>query len=136
MKRVLDCHHTRAGNPAILSSDSCLLTSTFLLLLILAAPALCAGKWQVAYFYDKEGSSLVINDLQYPSPARGIAVPGALLHIINNALTKVVLFLSAGNIHRAYGSKTIDMVSGALRRVPLSGALFLAGFLAIKIGRA
>jgi hydrogenase-4 component F len=61
----------------------------------------------------------------------GIAVPGALLHIINNALTKVVLFLSAGNIHRAYGSKTIDMVSGALRRVPLSGALFLAGFLAI-----
>src|ERR1039457_193788 len=73
MKRVLDCHHTRAGNPAILSSDSCLLTSTFLLLLILAAPALCAGKWQVAYFYDKEGSSLVINDLQFPSPARGIA---------------------------------------------------------------
>jgi hydrogenase-4 component F len=61
----------------------------------------------------------------------GIAVPGALLHVINNALTKVVLFLSAGNIHRAYGSKTIDKVSGALRRVPLSGALFLAGFLAI-----
>src|ERR1017187_4175269 len=73
MKRVLDCHHTRAGNPAILSSDSCLLTSTFLLLLILAAPALCAGKWQVAYFYDKVKSSLVINDLQFPSPARGVA---------------------------------------------------------------
>ncbi|HEX7614323.1 MAG TPA: proton-conducting transporter membrane subunit [Thermoanaerobaculia bacterium] len=61
----------------------------------------------------------------------GIALVGALLHVINNALTKVVLFLSAGNIHRAYGSKTIDKVSGALRRVPLSGALFLAGFLAI-----
>jgi hydrogenase-4 component F len=61
----------------------------------------------------------------------GIAVVGALLHVINNALTKVVLFLSAGNIHRAYGSKTIDKVSGALRRVPVSGALFLAGFLAI-----
>jgi hydrogenase-4 component F len=61
----------------------------------------------------------------------GIALVGALLHVINNALTKVVLFLSAGNIHRAYGSKTIDLVSGALRRVPVSGALFLAGFLAI-----
>ncbi len=61
----------------------------------------------------------------------GIALVGALLHVINNALTKVVLFLSAGNIHRAYGSKTIDKVSGALRRVPVSGALFLAGFLAI-----
>ncbi|HTS01410.1 MAG TPA: proton-conducting transporter membrane subunit [Thermoanaerobaculia bacterium] len=61
----------------------------------------------------------------------GLAVVGALLHVVNNALTKGVLFLSAGNIHRAYGSKTIDKVSGALRRVPWSGALFLAGFFAI-----
>ncbi len=61
----------------------------------------------------------------------GLAVLGALLHVINNALTKVVLFLSAGNIHRAYGSKRVDDVTGALRRLPLSGALFLAGFLAI-----
>ncbi len=61
----------------------------------------------------------------------GIATTGVLLHVINNALTKVLLFLSAGNIHRAYGAKTIDDVGGALRRVPLSGALFLAGFLAI-----
>jgi hydrogenase-4 component F len=61
----------------------------------------------------------------------GLAVYGALLHLINNGLTKGVLFLSAGNIHRAYGSKLTDDVRGALRRVPLSGALFLAGFLAI-----
>jgi hydrogenase-4 component F len=61
----------------------------------------------------------------------GVAVLGALLHVVNNALTKVVLFLSAGNIHRAYGTKLVDEVSGALRRVPISGAFFLAGFLAI-----
>jgi hydrogenase-4 component F len=61
----------------------------------------------------------------------GLAVYGALLHLINNGLTKGVLFLSAGNIHRAYGSKLTDEVRGAIRRVPLSGALFLAGFLAI-----
>jgi hydrogenase-4 component F len=61
----------------------------------------------------------------------GSAVYGALLHLINNGLTKGVLFLSAGNIHRAYGSKLTDDVRGALHRVPLSGALFLAGFLAI-----
>ncbi|HYU14677.1 MAG TPA: proton-conducting transporter membrane subunit, partial [Candidatus Acidoferrum sp.] len=35
------------------------------------------------------------------------------------------------NIHRSYDSKTIDRVSGALRRVPASGALFLAGFFAV-----
>ena len=36
-----------------------------------------------------------------------------------------------GNIHRAFGSKSTDDVSGALRRVPAPGALFLAGFFAI-----
>ncbi len=61
----------------------------------------------------------------------GAAVFGALLHLINNGLTKGVLFLSAGNIHRSYGSKLTSHVSGALQRVPVSGALFLAGFFAV-----
>jgi hydrogenase-4 component F len=61
----------------------------------------------------------------------GAAVYGALLQLINNGLTKGVLFLSAGNIHRAYGSKTTDRVRGAFQRVPISSTLFLAGFLAI-----
>ncbi|HBG04661.1 MAG: hydrogenase [Geobacteraceae bacterium GWC2_58_44] len=59
------------------------------------------------------------------------ALFGALLHMINNALTKGVLFLSSGNIHRAYNSKSTQFVRGALRRTPWSGALFLAAFLAI-----
>jgi hydrogenase-4 component F len=61
----------------------------------------------------------------------GLAVYGAMLHVITNGLTKGLLFLSAGNIHRAYGSKNVADVHGALRRVPLSAALFLAGFFAI-----
>jgi len=61
----------------------------------------------------------------------GLAAFGALLHLVNNALTKGVMFLAAANIHRSYDSKTIDRVSGALRRVPASGALFLAGFFAV-----
>src|SRR5438876_10493326 len=61
----------------------------------------------------------------------GLAVYGALLHLINNGLTKGVLFLSAGNIHRAYGSKLTDDVQGAIHRTPLSAGLVLAGFLAV-----
>jgi hydrogenase-4 component F len=61
----------------------------------------------------------------------GPALFGTMLHLINNGLTKGVLFLSAGNIRRAYGSKNTDQVSGAMRRLPLSGTLFLVGFLAI-----
>src|SRR4030095_1911483 len=58
----------------------------------------------------------------------GLATFGALLHLVANALTKGVMFLAAANIHRAYRSKTIDGVSGAIRRVPASGILFLASF--------
>ncbi|HJV65908.1 MAG TPA: proton-conducting transporter membrane subunit [Geomonas sp.] len=59
------------------------------------------------------------------------ALFGALLHMINNAMTKGVLFLSSGNIHRAYNSKSTQFVRGAIKRAPWSGALFLAAFLAI-----
>lgn len=61
----------------------------------------------------------------------GAATWAALLHVINNGLTKGVLFLSAGNIHRVYASKLSVDVRGAMRRLPLSGSLFLFGFLAI-----
>lgn len=61
----------------------------------------------------------------------GAGVFGSLLHMVNNGLTKGVLFLSAANIHRAYSSKSSDDVRGVLRRLPASGALFLAGFFAI-----
>ena len=61
----------------------------------------------------------------------GLGTFGALLHLVNNGLGKGVLFLTAGNIHRAYGSKSTDDVAGALRRMPASGGLFLAGFFAI-----
>lgn len=55
----------------------------------------------------------------------------ALLHFVNNGLGKGLLFLTAGNIHRAYGDKTLDRVHGALRRVPVSATLFLIGAFAI-----
>ncbi len=61
----------------------------------------------------------------------GPALYGTMLHVMTNGMTKGVLFLSAGNIHRAYASKSTDEVRGALRRLPVSGALFLAAFFAI-----
>ncbi|MEW6237632.1 MAG: proton-conducting transporter membrane subunit [Candidatus Omnitrophota bacterium] len=56
---------------------------------------------------------------------------GSLFHVWNNALGKAVLFLSSGNIHRAFGSKSTDSVRGALHRIPVSASLFLLGFIAI-----
>jgi len=61
----------------------------------------------------------------------GAALFGTVLHVIMNGLTKGILFLSAGNIHRAFGSKNTDYVTGAIRVLPISGTLFLTGFIAI-----
>lgn len=59
-----------------------------------------------------------------------VAIPAVLLHVLGNALAKSSLFLSAGNIHRAFASKHIPAVSGAILRVPVSAVLFVVGFLA------
>jgi hydrogenase-4 component F len=61
----------------------------------------------------------------------GIATYGALLHMLNNAFGKGVLFMSAGNLHRGFGSRLTSEVSGALHRAPASAGLFLAGLFAI-----
>jgi hydrogenase-4 component F len=61
----------------------------------------------------------------------GGATFAALLHMVNNALGKAVMFLSVGNLHRAFGGKTTGEVRGGLRRLPLSGTLFLLGLFAV-----
>ena len=56
---------------------------------------------------------------------------GALFHAVNHSLTKAALFLLAGNILAAYGTKKSADVQGALKRLPVTGALWIAGFFAI-----
>jgi hydrogenase-4 component F len=60
-----------------------------------------------------------------------LAAYGAMFHVLNNALTKGALFMSAGNIHRYFGSKKMCETQGAINVLPWSASLFLAGFLAI-----
>ncbi|MFA6457713.1 MAG: proton-conducting transporter membrane subunit [Bacteroidota bacterium] len=61
----------------------------------------------------------------------GIAFVGAMLHMVYNSLTKVVLFLNAGNIHRTYRSREVTSVWDVLNTMPWTGWLFLIGFFAI-----
>jgi hydrogenase-4 component F len=56
---------------------------------------------------------------------------GAMLHAVNHSLTKGMLFLVAGNILALYRSKSTREVRGVLRSLPVSGVLWVAGFLAI-----
>src|SRR5260370_9221057 len=61
----------------------------------------------------------------------GAGLFGAMLHVINHSLTKVMLFMVAGNLLAVYHSKTARNVSGALQVLPISGLLWVLGFLAI-----
>lgn len=61
----------------------------------------------------------------------GIAFVGAMLHMVYNSLTKVVLFFNAGNIHRTYRSREVTSVWDVLNTMPWTGWLFLFGFFAI-----
>lgn len=60
----------------------------------------------------------------------GIGTLAAYLHMLYHALAKSALFLTAGNIFLKYGSTKVDNVSGVLRAMPVTGALFLLGFIA------
>ncbi len=60
-----------------------------------------------------------------------LGTAGALLHIANHALAKSVVFLLAGRIRVAYGSAEIAAVGGLMRRMPRTGAGFLAAMLAL-----
>ena len=57
---------------------------------------------------------------------------GALLHVLNHALFKGLLFLAAGNIVHSTHTREIDHLGGLLRRMPRTGATFLIGAAAIS----
>jgi hydrogenase-4 component F len=61
----------------------------------------------------------------------GAASFGAMLHAVNHSLTKGMLFLVAGNILAVYKSKSTTEVHGVVRVLPVSGVLWVAGFLSI-----
>jgi hydrogenase-4 component B len=60
-----------------------------------------------------------------------IAFAAALLHVLNHAVFKALLFLAAGAFERALGTLDLDRIGGLLRRMPWTGGAFLVGSMAI-----
>ena len=61
----------------------------------------------------------------------GLAGTGAMLHSICHSLTKGMLFLCAGQLLHLYRTKTAADVRHVLHSLPLTGFLWMAGFLSI-----
>lgn len=70
--------------------------------------------------------------LTYGHPVVAVlAFAGAALHALNHAVFKSLLFLSAGSVILATGTRDIDRMGGLARRMPTTAAAFLVGAAAI-----
>lgn len=60
-----------------------------------------------------------------------LGMAGALLHVLNHATFKALLFLGAGSVIHATGTREIDLMGGVARRLPYTALLFGVGAVAI-----
>ena len=60
-----------------------------------------------------------------------LGIYGALLHIVNHAFTKSLLFFSSGHLLHLFQTKEIGKVKGIFRKNPFLGIVFFLGALAI-----
>ncbi len=60
-----------------------------------------------------------------------LGITAALLHALNHGLAKTLMFCGAGNILIKYGTRDLDKVKGLMRLAPASGAVLIAGSLAL-----
>ncbi len=61
-----------------------------------------------------------------------VGIYGALLHILNHALSKPLMFFASGKIQARYGSQNIASVNGVLSSMPLLGTLTFIGALSLS----
>ena len=62
--------------------------------------------------------------------AAGVAA--SLFHVLNHALFKALLFLSAGGVVMATGTRHLEALGGLIRRMPWTALFFLVGALAVS----
>ena len=76
------------------------------------------------------GLSLLGRSFGQPALA-ALGLAGALLHVINHGLFKSLLFLGAGAVIKATGTRRLDACGGLLKLMPVTGLCFLGGAVAI-----
>jgi hydrogenase-4 component B len=60
-----------------------------------------------------------------------LAMGGCLLHVWNHGLFKSLLFLGAGSVLRATGTRRIDKLGGLIKSMPWTAGFFIVGAVAI-----
>lgn len=57
---------------------------------------------------------------------------GAVLHVLNHALFKGLLFFGAGAVYKETGTRNIEKLGGLVKAMPFTAAFFLIGSIAIS----
>ena len=60
-----------------------------------------------------------------------LALAGALIHLLNHALFKSLLFLGAGSLMHGSGSRDLNRMGGLMRRMPVTSLMIVGGAMAI-----
>ncbi len=77
------------------------------------------------------GASLVLAAGGHPAGS-ALALAAGLFHALNHALFKALLFLGAGAVQQATGTKDLESLGGLIHRMPGTAFLFLIGAAAIS----
>ena len=77
------------------------------------------------------GFSIVASGAGHPVWG-GLALAGALLHVWNHGLFKALLFLGAGSVAHAAGTREMSRLGGLWKRMPWTAAYFALGAAAIS----
>lgn len=60
-----------------------------------------------------------------------LGIAGGLLHVLNHALFKSLLFFSAGAVVHSVHERNIEQLGGLMKKMPVTGTAFLVGAVAI-----
>jgi hydrogenase-4 component B len=77
------------------------------------------------------GAAMMALAHQLPMLA-AVAVAASLMHVLNHGVFKGLLFLGAGSVVMATGTRQLEYLGGLLKRMPWTGLYFLIGALAIS----
>ncbi len=61
-----------------------------------------------------------------------LGMAGALLHVLNHAIFKALLFFGAGSVIHSLGTREIDRMGGLQKKMPLTAFFFFTGAVAIS----
>ncbi|MCX5785226.1 MAG: proton-conducting transporter membrane subunit [Elusimicrobia bacterium] len=77
------------------------------------------------------GGSMIFMTMDQPALAV-FSMAAGLYHLVNHAVFKGLLFLSAGSVYKATGTRNMEKMGGLIKLMPYTAFAFLAGSMAIS----